>query len=1538
MKKFVKLCSAIMVLLVVLTASALAAEVLHSGTCGGEGDGSNLTWTLDDEGTLRVDGNGRMENYYSSSMPWYNYRSSIKSVVIGEGVTSIGNHAFFECNNLTSVTIPKGVTSIGDAAFQQCSKLTLVSIPESVTSIGLQTFYYCSSLASVTIPNRVTSIGDRAFSLCSSLATVTIPESVTSIGDGIFSNCSSLTNITVDANNAKYSSDELGVLYNKDKTTLIQYPEGNTATRYEIPSSVINIGVGAFFHCNSLTSVTIPESVTSIGNSVFSGCSSLAMVTIPEGITSIGNSAFFGCNSLASVTIPMSVKSIDDSAFSYCRSLTSVIIPKGLTSIGWSAFSNCSSLTSVAIPPSVSSIGWFVFSYCSSLTSVTIPKGVTSIGNSAFSGCSSLTSVTIPESVTSIDKYAFSDCSSLTSVTIPEGVTSIGYEAFNGCSILTSVTISATVKSIGNSAFNGCSSLTSIIVDVNNAEYSNDERGVLFDKGKTILVQYPIGNTAKNYEIPESVTSIGTSAFYSCSSLTSVTIPTSLTSIGSSCFQYSGLKDIYYTGVKSQFVRINIGTNNSKFNQATVHYQGVAVTGVSLNRTSLTLMQGESAQLIATVLPSNASDKTVTWLVTNPNVASVAEGVVSALNAGTTEIKATTADGGFTAVCTVTVTAPPTILNRDTVLVLDDSGSMNGTPLTELKKAAIKFCKNVLEANGNNRIALVIFETDTTVYDFTTNITSLTANINAMQGYGGTNTNYALQKANAFIAQSNADVKSVVLMTDGAPTCKESEVYTAAATVRSHATLFTLGFFHRIEGSEKTKAQQLLQAIKSEEYYYEVKDGSKLDESFFEISEAITKIPVTGLSLDKEKIVLTEGESLMLNASLEPHDTTERKIYWLSSNTAVATVSENGTVTAVSEGSVTVTAVSANTAIKAECTVIVNSSEAWYYTYTVKDDGTAEITGYRTGLQGDIVIPSYVHEYRVTSIGYKAFYNCSSLTSASIPGGVTRIGDSTFYGCSNLTSVTISASVTSIGKYAFSGCRGLTTVTIPESVTSISDEAFRGCSSLTSVIIPKGMTSIGYEAFYGCSSLTSVIIPKGVTSIGNSAFSGCRSLTSIAVDENNAKYSSDERGVLFNKEKTTLIQYPIGNTATSYEIPLSVTSIGNSAFSGCSSLTSVTIPDGVTSIGWDAFYNCSSLTTVTIPSSVTSIGASAFRGCRSLTSVTISEGLTSIGYMFFSGCRSLTSVTIPSSVTSIGSDAFSGCRSLTSVTIPSSVTRIGDCAFVNCRSLTSVNIPEGVTRIGNSAFSGCRSLTSVTIPEGVTSIGRDAFAYCSSLTSVTIPEGVTSIGYEAFYGCSSLTSITVDVNNAKYSNDERGVLLNKDKTTLIQYPIGNTATSYEIPSSVTSIGSRAFYNCSLTSVTIPSSVTSIKDRAFSGCTNLKDVYYPGTEEEWKKISIGSYNTKLTTATIHYKATVLTPSVTRTADGTVYKVSAANLPVSSVVVVALYKDGRFVGYESAVYNGETLEIAADTPHDTATILAWSDLEKLIPLAPGTKIGS
>ncbi len=202
-----------------------------------------------------------------------------------------------------------------------------------------------------------------------------------------------------------------------------------------------------------------------------------------------------------------------------------------------------------------------------------------------------------------------------------------------------------------------------------------------------------------------------------------------------------------------------------------------------------------------------------------------------------------------------------------------------------------------------------------------------------------------------------------------------------------------------------------------------------------------------------------------------------------------------------------------------------------------------------------------------------------------------------------------------------------------------------------------------------------------------------------------------------------------------------ITSIGDDAFNGCTSLASITIPDSVTSIGSSAFYNCTSLASVTIPDSVTSIANYAFEGCTSLTSITIPDSVTSIGRSAFSGCTSLASITIPDSVTSIGSSAFKGCTSLTSITIPDSVTRIGEWTFYDCTSLTSINIPDSVTSIGDYAFCDCTSLASITIPDSVTSIGEWAFRGCTSLASITIPDSVTSIGDSAFRDCTSLTAV-----------------------------------------------------------------------------------------------------------------------------------------------------------------------------------------------------
>ena len=296
-----------------------------------------------------------------------------------------------------------------------------------------------------------------------------------------------------------------------------------------------------------------------------------------------------------------------------------------------------------------------------------------------------------------------------------------------------------------------------------------------------------------------------------------------------------------------------------------------------------------------------------------------------------------------------------------------------------------------------------------------------------------------------------------------------------------------------------------------------------------------------------------------------------------------------------------------------------------------------------------------------------------------------------------------------------------------------------------------------------------------------------------------------------------------GNTSImTVTIPNSVTSIGESAFSG-STITSVTIPDSVTSIGAGAFEDCVNLKYATIGSGVFSISKFAFLGCSELTSVSIRSGARIIGYSAFKNCSSLTSVTIPDSVESIDNEAFHLCTSLTSITIPNSVKIIYGGAFENCSSLTSVTIPGSVSSIGAGAFSYCSSLTSVAIESGVTDIGVKAFYNCKSLTSASIGSGVTSIGYGAFDGCASLTSITIP----------------NSVTSIGEYAFSHCTKllSITIPDSITSIEDFTFNYCtSLTSVTMPNSITSIGSRVFYRCVKLESIFFEGTKEEFNSIT------------------------------------------------------------------------------------------------------
>ena len=347
-----------------------------------------------------------------------------------------------------------------------------------------------------------------------------------------------------------------------------------------IPNSVKNIGNDAFNGCTNLTSVTISNGLTSIGDAAFSGCASLTSITIPDGVKNIGDGAFEGCTSLTSIIIPDGVNEISYGTFNGCTSLKNVSIPDSVTGIYGGAFAECASLTSIALPNSVTVLESSAFYGCSNLTSINIPDGVTHIDQSTFSGCTSLSNITLPSSVKSIGYFAFMNCTSLKSIKITDNVTSIGWWAFSNCKSLTSVTIPERLNDIGAWAFSGCSSLTEFKVSAKNSNYIS-VNGVLYNKDKTVIIQYPAGKKDKSYKIPDGVTSIsgdafkysanltsitipgsvkyiGDSAFYNCASLTSITIPKDVTNIGDLAFcGCTSLTEIKVAAANSSFVSLN---------------------------------------------------------------------------------------------------------------------------------------------------------------------------------------------------------------------------------------------------------------------------------------------------------------------------------------------------------------------------------------------------------------------------------------------------------------------------------------------------------------------------------------------------------------------------------------------------------------------------------------------------------------------------------------------------------------------------------------------------------------------------------------------------------------------------------------------------------------------------------------------------------------------------------------------------------------------------------------------------------------------
>jgi Flp pilus assembly protein protease CpaA len=291
----------------------MSAATLTGRASGGQA--GRLTWDMSEEGTLTIKGSGAMDDYEAGGTPWYPVRSYVKTIVLTDGVTTVGDYAFYNCTNATSVARWKVFTEENESS----------TMTNTVTAIGNYAFAGCTGLTSFTIPNSVTTIGGFAFAGCTGLTSVAISNSVITIGMWAFSRCDGLAAFTVESDNPSYSAVD-GVLFNRDKTELVFYPIDRAVASYAIPNSVTAVGYGAFAYCSCLTSVTIPGSVRAIRNFAFHDCTGLRSLALPGSLTAVGSSAFAGCSGLTSVAIPGSVTAIGHHAFSGCTGVTSVFV------------------------------------------------------------------------------------------------------------------------------------------------------------------------------------------------------------------------------------------------------------------------------------------------------------------------------------------------------------------------------------------------------------------------------------------------------------------------------------------------------------------------------------------------------------------------------------------------------------------------------------------------------------------------------------------------------------------------------------------------------------------------------------------------------------------------------------------------------------------------------------------------------------------------------------------------------------------------------------------------------------------------------------------------------------------------------------------------------------------------------------------------------------------------------------------------------------------------------------------------------------
>lgn len=1173
----------------------------NSGACG-----KNVTWTLDDAGTLTISGEGEMEDHpaaYKTPYPWYSLRDAICSLVIEEGITKIPSSAFYDCDNLVSVQLPDSlreiarrafgdcdalvqvdipdtVTRIGVSAFSGCDALTEVSLPASLTEISANTFNNCLKLRTIRIPNGVTKIdygafvacnklqsvqipdsvrfiGESAFGLCDSLKEVYIPADVEEIGEGAFRDCSTLTAIRVSPDNAHYASDDQGVLFTKNKSELIRYPGGNTRGVYTVPDTVTTIWDNAFQSCRYLSRVTISSGVKNIGSTVFDQCHRLTQIQVDEEnpyFADGGQGILFDKNLTTVLQYPTG------------RKETEYTVPAGVSRIAEKAFHYNGSIQKVIIPDSVTAIGDSAFAVCRQLKYVEIHGMHMDFGKSVFEGTNANLAIyakrgSDAQTYASMEKYSFYAMDTLSPC---------GDSAFWRLDEDGTLTISGTgemqdYSTAGKTAAPWYSKRRYI-------------KSLVIEEGIVSVGKYAFCDCTllSGVQLPSTLKTIELGAFQMCSALTNIQIPDSVTEIGvkafSSCMKLEEIR------IPSSVAVINQGTfsNCSKLKNVYLS-EGIESIGESAFSGCKSLKTIQLPQSVRTIGRSAFENSVLEEI----NISAGVENIYSGLFDNCIQLRVIN------------------VAHDNAVYSSDDHGVLFNKDKTEL----------IRYPRGNKSEEYIIPDTVKVIapgsFDSCNWLSRITIppsveiiGKGAFITYGSLRT-IKVDKRNPYFSDGG---EGILFNKDGTILIQVPHNYTTGE--------------YTVPDGVQVIGENALQGLFINTLIIPASVHT-IRNCAFEQTSNLTEVKIY-------------GQNVSLGTELFRTNTKKPTIFGYAGSTTEEY--------AISEG---------YEFVALEPPAVVTPVEPDEVRWELDDKGVLTISGKGStphwrdpeevpwnDRRGEIL--RVVIEDGVTEISNYAFYQCTALREIMIGASLKSFGKWSLWECRSLTAIRVSEgnpsyaadeygvlfnakktvlvhyplgaasvsytvpdSVTEIGKSAFNNCIYLETVSLPETVSVIGDSAFYHCIALKTMVLPANLTKIGKYAFAGCGALTEIRIPASVEKIGKLAFHYCDALTAIHVDEKNKRYASDSEGVLFTADKSTLIRYPAGNGREKYSIPEEVVRVEESAFDGCRA-KEVHIPSSLKQIAARAFCFSDNLEQIQLPASITDIGNHAFRYCRAL--------------------------------------------------------------------------------------------------------------------------------------------------------------------------------------------------------------------------------------------------------------------------------------------------------------------------------------------------